>query len=195
MRLVWDGARTTRGFFLRAEDFFGFARRLARTRAEMEERLTEIDEEYRERSEWAKGLAAGPMRASLGDMTRRYGENLDARSHGESFLTLLQSRLVPKGLYLMDEPETPLSPQNVLTLMTMMLDAEENESQFIIATHSPILLAYPGATIYDFDATPVATAAYEELPHVQLTRDFLTEPGRFLRQMRAVKSPRGRHGP
>jgi len=76
-----------------------------------------------------------------------------------------------------------------------MHELVEHGSQFIVSTHSPILLAYPGATIYDFDATPVATAAYEELPHVQLTRDFLTAPGRFLRQMRAVKRPRGRHGP
>src|SRR5205823_7380233 len=141
----------------RAEDFFGFARRLARERREMLARLRELEEEYRaqDRSARALGLAQGPMRASLADMERRYGIDLDANSHGQSFLKLFQSRFVPGGLYLLDEPEAPLSPQSQLALIAMMQDMVARDGQFIVATHSPILLAFPGARTYDFDSSPV----------------------------------------
>jgi predicted ATPase len=182
LKLVWN-RRATTGFFLRAEDFFGFTKQLSRMRGEMQQRLAELDEEYAERSAYAKGLAQGPMRASLADMERRYGADLDANSHGQSFLKLFQSRFVPGGLYLLDEPEAPLSPQSQLALMAMLGDMIARDAQFIIATHSPILLAFPGARIYSFDQTPVATVEYSELDHVALTRDFLNDPERFLRRL------------
>jgi len=184
LRLTW-GNRTGRGFFLRAEDFFGFAKRLARERADLLQRLSELDEDYADRSSYAKGLAAGPVHSSLADMERRYGVNLDANSHGESFLTLFRARFAPGGLHLMDEPEAALSPQSQLALLAMIMDMVEADAQFIIASHSPILLAFPGARIYDFDAAPVAEAAYEELGHVALTRAFLREPERYVRELAA----------
>src|SRR6058998_1155777 len=173
LRLAWR-RRTARGFFLRAEDFFGFARRLARERGEMLARLRELEEEYRaqDRSARALGLAQGPMRASLADMERRYGIDLDANSHGQSFLKLFQSRFVPGGLYLLDEPEAPLSPQSQLALLAMMGDMVAREGQFIVATHSPMLLAFPGARIYSFDEPPVRAVEYASLGHVTLMRDF-----------------------
>src|SRR5207253_3076062 len=97
--------RAQRGFFLRAKDFFGFTKQLARMRAEFHQRLAEIEVEYRDRSEYAKGFARMPVLSSLADMERRYGVDLDANSHGQSFLRLFQSRFVPDGLYLLDEPE------------------------------------------------------------------------------------------
>ena len=99
-------------------------------------------------------------------------------------MRLFQSRFVPGGLYLLDEPEAPLSPQSQLALMVMMQDMIAQDAQFIIATHSPILLAYPGATIYSFDRVPAEVVPYEELEHVTLTRDFLNNPGRYLRRLR-----------
>ncbi|MEO8562598.1 MAG: AAA family ATPase [bacterium] len=180
LRLVWS-RRTSRGFFLRAEDFFGFAKRLSVMRSELQARLDEIEVEFADRSSYAKGLAAGPAMKSLGEMESRYGIDLDANSHGQSFLRLFQSRFVPGGLYLLDEPEAPLSPQSQLGLMAMMSDMIAQDAQFIVATHSPILLAFPGATIYSFDRTPVASVAYDELEHVVLTREFLREPSRYLR--------------
>ena len=80
--------------------------------------------------------------------TQRYGADPDAKSHGEAFLNFFQQRLVPKGLYLMDEPEAALSPQRQLALLAMMFDLVADGAQFIIATHSPLLLAFPGARIY-----------------------------------------------
>lgn len=182
LKLVWN-SRTRRGFFLRAEDFFGFTRQLSMMRSEFQDRLAQLDEEYRDRTEYAKTLAAGPAAASLADMEHRYGVDLDANSHGQSFLKLFQARLVPRGLYLLDEPEAPLSPQNVITLLAMILDMVKQECQFVIATHSPILLACPGATIYSFDERPVSAVEYDSLEHVRLTREFLNEPQRFLRHL------------
>ena len=179
LRLVWS-RRTPRGFFLRAEDFFGFARRLSQMRSELLRRLEELEVEYADRSAYAKGLAMGPMRRSLGEMEQRYGVDLDANSHGESFLRLFQSRLVPGGLYLLDEPEAPLSPQSQLGLIAMISDMVAQDAQFIIATHSPMLMAYPGATIVSFDECPASVVDYSSLESVRLVREFLVSPGRYL---------------
>src|SRR5262245_45178164 len=180
--LTWN-RRAHRGFFLRAEDFFGFARRLARLRAELNQRIADVQEEFRDASPHARGLAAGPAAGSLAELTRRYGVDLDERAHGEGFLKLFEARLVPGGLYLLDEPEAALSPQNQLVLLALLVQMIEQDSQFIIATHSPMLLAFPGARIYDFDVEPIAEAKWDELEHVSLTRAFLDNPERFLRHM------------
>jgi predicted ATPase len=182
LRLIWRN-RTRRGFFLRAEDFFGFTKSVAKMRAEFIARLAELETEYQDRSAWAKGLAQGPVRASLADMERRYGIDLDANSHGQSFLRLFASRFVPGGLYLLDEPEAPLSPQSQLALIAMIGDMVAQDAQFIIATHSPILLALPNAVIYSCDRVPIERVQFEELEHVVLTRDFLNDPGKFLRHL------------
>jgi len=184
LRLRW-AKRATRGFFLRAEDFFGFTKRLARERAELRQQMQDTEAEYRgnERSAYALGLALGPLRGSLAGMEQRYGVDLDANSHGQSFLKLFQSRFVPGGLYLLDEPEAPLSPQSQLALLAMIAEMIAQGAQFIIATHSPILLAFPGARIYTFDRVPIEPVAFEELDHVRITRDFLNAPERYLKQI------------
>jgi predicted ATPase len=182
LRLVWN-RRARRGFFLRAEDFFGYTKRLAVMRAELLARLEEIDVEYADRSAYARGLAAGPVRASLGALEDRYGVDLDANSHGQSFLKLFQSRFVPGGLYLLDEPEAPLSPQSQLGLLAMMWDMVAQDAQFIVATHSPILMAYPGASILSFDQEPVERVRYDELESVRLVREFLADPERYVRRL------------
>ena len=182
LKLAWT-QKARSGFFLRAEDFFGFTKQLAKLRSEMQQRLVELDEEYRDRSDYAKRLAQGPASASLADMERRYGADLDAHSHGQSFLKLFQSRFVPGGLYLLDEPEAPLSPQSQLMLIAMLSEMMKQESQFIIATHSPILLAYPGATIYSFDGGKVEATTFADLEPVNLVREFLNDPQQYLRRI------------
>lgn len=182
LRLVWK-TRTHRGFFLRAEDFFGFTKRLQVMRREMEGRLARIDEEYAGRSDLARTLAAGPTRSSLAELEKRYGADLDAHSHGESFLELFRARFIPGGLYLLDEPEAPLSPQSQLALIAMLNDMVKEGGQFVVVTHSPILLAIPGARIFSFDRRPVSRVSFEELEAVELVRDFLNQPERFLRHL------------
>lgn len=182
LRLTWN-KRTHRGFFLRAEDFFGFAKSLSRLRAELLGRLQEIEATYADRSPMARTLARGPAAGSLREMEERYGEDLDANSHGQSFFRLFRSRFVPGGLYLLDEPEAPLSPQSQLGFIAMLKDMVARDAQFIIATHSPILLAFPSARILTFDEVPLRETTYAELEHVALTREFLLDPERFLRRL------------
>jgi predicted ATPase len=181
-RLAWN-KRTHRGFFLRAEDFFGYAKRLSQMRTEMETDLKEIDEEYKDRSDYARALARMSISGGLAGLSRSYGEGLDARSHGESFLALFQARFVPDGLYLLDEPEAPLSPVRQLALISAVKEMVRQNGQFIIATHSPILMAYPQAAILNFDGGEIHPDSYDQLEHVRLMRDFLQNPDLFLRNL------------
>lgn len=183
LKLTWN-KRIKKGFFLRAEDFFGYAKRLNQMRAEMENDLREIDKEYQGRSEYAKSLAKMGTVGQLHDMKRRYGESgLDARSHGESFLALFQSRFVPGGLYLLDEPEAPLSPLRQMALISVLKEMTSQNAQFIIATHSPILMAFPGAEILHFEGNHICPVKFDELEHVTLTREFLNNPAAFIARL------------
>lgn len=182
MKLSWK-VRTNKGFFLRAEDFVNFARKISQIRSEMLEEIAIVEEEYANRSAFARSLAMSPYKKSIAEMESRYGADLDANSHGESFFKLFHSRFVPGGLYLLDEPESPLSPMKQLAFLSMLKEMIAQGSQFIIATHSPILMAYPGATIFNFDELPVKPVEYNELEHVNLTREFLTDPERYLRHL------------
>jgi predicted ATPase len=182
LQLSW-GKRTHKGFFLRAEDFFGYARRLAQMRQEFEEDIRTVDKEYVGRSKLAVDLAKMPYASELGALQQRYGEGLDTHSHGESFLALFQARFIPNGLYLLDEPEAPLSPMRQLAFIAALKGMVAQESQFIIATHSPIILAFPGAEIWSFDSLPVRPVRYADLEHVKLTRDFLNNPEAYLKHL------------
>lgn len=182
MRLRWT-KRTRRGFFLRSEDFFGYARRMKQVREELEADLREIEEDT-SLSPTARAYGSLPYAREIADLHRRYGASLDAHSHGESFFTLFQSRFVSNGLYLLDEPEAPLSPVRQLSLISMLSAlVKERSAQFIIATHSPILMALPGAVLYSFDNGAIRQIAYEETEHFQITRDFLNNPALFLRHL------------
>lgn len=181
-RLMWS-KRTHKGFFMRSEDFFGFARRMEQTRTDLESYLQEVDRDYKDRSEMARGLARMPYMRELGEMKQKYGEGVDARSHGESYLTLFQARFVPGGLYLLDEPEAPLSPKRQLAFLVMLQTMIAQQAQFIISTHSPIILGFPGAAILSGDSGKLAAVPYEELEHVTITRDFLLHPGLYIKNL------------
>ncbi len=181
-KLSWQ-KRVHRGFFLRAEDFFGYARRLNQMRVELESDLKAVDDDYQGRSQLAIDLARAPYQRELGALQNRYGNGLENRSHGESFLALFQARFVPNGLYLLDEPEAPLSPLRQLTFLALLKDMVAQDAQFIIATHSPIIMAFPDATILSFDKLPLQPVTYTELEHVTLTRAFLDDPDAFLRRL------------
>ncbi|MCU0491730.1 MAG: AAA family ATPase [Chloroflexaceae bacterium] len=182
LKLSWR-KRTRRGFFLRAEDFFGYARRMQELKAEAEAEIRAIHEDS-ERSALARSLASMPHSRTIHDLRRSYGDGLDSVSHGESFFTLFKSRFVPDGLYLLDEPEAPLSPMRQIGLLSLIkMAVEEKGGQFIIATHSPIVMAYPGAAIYSFDGGHIRPVTYDEAEHVSLTRDFLNHPQRYLKHL------------
>jgi predicted ATPase len=182
LKLTWS-KRTRRGFFLRAEDFFGYAKRMNGIREELEQAVKDVEEHYKSRSVAAQVLAKKPYLGQLGEIRQKYGEGLDSYSHGESFLALFQARFVPNGLYLLDEPEAPLSPVRQLAFLASLKDMVQQNGQFVIATHSPILMAFPDASILSFDGGRIREVAYEDLEHVTLTRAFLNNPQAYLKHL------------
>lgn len=123
-----------------------------------------------------------------GSKRRVYGgRELLGQSHGESFLSFFTGEpfeRMPRRLFLMDEPETALSPSNQLAFLALLRAWEEaGNTQAIIATHSPILLSYPGATLYALDGERIAETTVEETEHYRITRAFLADPHRYLRQV------------
>lgn len=147
--------RETDGFFLRAESFFNVS--------------TEIDE---------------LEKAEPGKMYRNYGgKSLHHLSHGEAFIALVQNRFHDESLFLLDEPEAALSPARQLVLLKEIHWLVQSGCQFIIATHSPILMAYPNALIYWLDQDGISEREWNEIEHVELTRSFLNSPKTFLRHL------------
>jgi len=120
----------------------------------------------------------------VGSSFSRYGgKPFHAQSHGEAFLSLFEHRF-EDGVYLLDEPEAALSPQRQLAFLRIIHQLTTAKiAQFIIATHSPMLLAFPGATVLSFDDGRIHEVPYDETPHFQLTRDFLASPERYFRYL------------
>jgi predicted ATPase len=153
------GARTPRTeFFLRAESYFNVA--------------TNIEALDREPG------GGPPIISHYG------GVSLHEQSHGESFIALLRHRFGPDGLYLLDEPEAALSPQGQLAMLARMHDLVADGCQFVIATHSPILLSFPGARVYELSETGIAELPYDETETVRLYRSFLARPEAYHRHLR-----------
>ena len=120
---------------------------------------------------------------SIGGADAYGGQSLHAQSHGESFLALFVNR-IRNGIFILDEPEAALSPARQLAFIKIISDCERRgTAQFIIATHSPILLSYPGAAVYSLDGPEIHRVTAADTEHVQLTRDFLNAPERYLRRL------------
>ncbi|WP_406655628.1 AAA family ATPase [Methanolobus sp. ZRKC2] len=112
------------------------------------------------------------------------GKSLHEQSHGEAFLSLLNNRFGKDGIYLLDEPEAALSPLRQMALLKIIHDLESNgKAQFIIATHSPLLMAYPEAQILNFNGSCIENIEYEDTDHYKLTRDFLNYRERYLQEL------------
>ncbi len=145
------------GFFLRAESLYNVA--------------TNIEQMDSEKYEFL----APPM------VIEGYGGiSLHDQSHGESFLSIVQNRFFGNGLYILDEPEAALSPMKLLTLMAQIDALVKKDSQFIIATHSPILMAFPNAEIFEFCENGVRKTNYKDTEHFKITKQFLNDPERML---------------
>jgi len=134
---------------------------------------------------YLEDLAADPeARTSRGEVFRRYGgKSLHHRSHGESFMSLIVDAFGGKGLYILDEPEAALSPSRQLAALVRINDLVNDESQFIIATHSPILMSYPHSRIYLFDEGGSREVAFAETEHYQITKDFLNNYPKRLKHL------------
>ena len=109
------------------------------------------------------------------------GISLHEQSHGESFLSFFKNRVGNNGFFIFDEPEAALSPQRQLSLISIINElCRKSNAQFVIATHSPILLAYPDSTIYSCDSDVLTTIAYKDTTHYKITKNFLDNPSRYL---------------
>jgi predicted ATPase len=123
-------------------------------------------------------------RADPGMLSYFGGDSLLTQSHGQSLISFFTSRYKIPGIYFMDEPETALSPKSQLKLLKVLKDmAGGGHAQFIIASHSPILLACPGAVLYNFDSIPVVPIEYEDTEYYQCYRDFLNNKDKYLEQL------------
>jgi predicted ATPase len=154
LQLGWTPRRVSDGFFMRAESFFNFA--------------SYIDE----------------LAVNDGRILNAYGgRSLHAQSHGESFLSLFNNHF-ESGIYILDEPEAALSPARILAFMSVINQLDKSgRAQFLIATHSPILICYPGATIYQFDENGVRETEYKDTEHFYLTKSVLDNPAAYLRHL------------
>ncbi len=166
LRLGFRPVRSGEGFFFRAETLWNFA--------------TNIDEKDRDSG------GGGRIIDSFG------GRSLHTRSHGETFLTVLEHKFRRSGLFLLDEPEAALSPQRQLSFLLLLHDTvrEYPDAQFLISTHSPILLGTPGAQILSFDDGHVHEIAYEETPAYTITRRFLMDHHSFLDRLLEIDADR-----
>jgi predicted ATPase len=162
LRLVRGVKRANDGFFLRAESYFNVATEIERLDAEP---------------------SFGPkVIESFG------GVSLHAQSHGESFFALLEKRFRGNGLYILDEPEAALSPSRQMSMLVRMHDLIAAKSQFIIATHSPILMAYPDCWIYQIGPRGLDRVEYEDTEHYEVMRNFLNRHKDMTRQLLELES-------
>jgi predicted ATPase len=182
LRLDWT-TRRRRGLFLRAEDFFGYVQTQRRLDREARREAARLAEENAHLPEAELARIQGPWLGPVAAHARRYDGDLDARSHGEAFLSFFRSRLTGPGLYLLDEPEAALSPVRQLALLVLLRDAAARGAQFLVATHAPILAALPGARVLELTEHGLAETDWRDLAHVDLLRSFLNEPDAYLRAL------------
>lgn len=162
LRLVKSYRRPKDGFFLRAESFFNVATN-----------IEQLDE----------GGGGPPIIDSYG------GRSLHAQSHGESFLALVMNRFGGRGLYILDEPEAALSPTRQMALLSRIHDLVQQDSQFVIATHSPIVMAYPDAQILTLSERGIIHTTYTDTDHYQVSKTFLMNPEKMIRLLTEPPTP------
>lgn len=161
IRLEKSFRRYKDGYFLRAESFYNVATN-----------IDELDEQY-----IPEGVTAPLIRNSYGN------KSLHKQSHGESFFSLMMNRFFGHGLYILDEPEAALSPARQLAILSRIHQLELKQSQFIIATHSPILMTYPGAQIFQVDSKGIFPIHFQDTEHYEITKAFLNNPAPMLKEL------------
>jgi predicted ATPase len=180
LHLHWK-RETSRGFFFRAEDFSDFINGVEQERNKIAGDLSElkgvVDDSIIERM-------SENMNFNLREMRKKYGENMQAFSHGEAYLKILQTRIGDKGIFLLDEPEAALSPLKQLSLISLILAIVKNKNaQFIIATHSPVLMGIPNAQLYEIQEDAMQKVDFKETDHYRITKTFLDNPEYYLRHL------------
>ncbi|MGB7395479.1 MAG: AAA family ATPase [Pricia sp.] len=178
LKLEWAIERSV-GFFFRAEDFGDFLNSIDRQDSKMHGQLDSLHGEVPEHIIQQMKDSANYQ---IHHVRKNYGQDLQGFSHGEAYLKIMQEKIDRRGIFLLDEPEAALSPSKQLSLIYFIREHLQSQmSQFIIATHSPMLMAYPGATIYEVTEDRMKEVALEETEHYTVTRSFLNNPKGYLR--------------
>lgn len=144
------------GFFLRAESFYNVA-----------SNIDDLD----------NGPGGPPIILSYG------GLSLHEQSHGESFMALVENRFFGNGLYILDEPEAALSPMRLMELICYIKKLVDNNSQFIISTHSPILMTFPDAEVIEITQEEIKSVDYKETEHFLITKRFMDSPEQMIKNL------------
>ena len=173
--------QTAKGFFFRAEDFSDFI-------YQMQDQQSKLGGEFEGLKE---GLGEARFKEFIGNMNypmkrikQEYGDNMYAYSHGEAYIKIISVRVNGKGVYILDEPEAALSPIKQMALIGIILDTlKQHKAQFLIATHSPIVMGIPGACIYEIQDSGIEKVQFQETEHYRVTRAFLENPEQYLRYL------------
>lgn len=172
-----------KGFYFSSEDFTTYIHELEKEKRWSKTELERIDEEYANRTALAKTLASMPHKRTIHEIESLHSRPLLESSHGEAYLSFFQSRMREKQLILLDEPETPLSFQNQMALLYLLKQTIDSNSQLIIATHSPVIMAYPGAQILQFTKGGLQKIHYQEIEQLQSLKQFLNHPDQYFRHL------------
>ncbi len=173
--------KTHNGMFFRAEDYIGFVRSINALKADMGQSIKELEEQLQG---YGLMLAKGLLKGQVNELENRYNGKLEEKSHGEGFLQILTTRIHGNGVYVLDEPEASLSPMKQLALISLLMQSvKETDAQYIIATHSPVIMGIPNSTIYYLNENGAEIQAYEETEHYQVYKSFLENRDRFLRYL------------
>lgn len=179
MKLVYN-YKTRYGFFFSGEEFITYINDLKRMKEELRQDIKRVKEEYKDKSLFAKNQALSAYVGQLSALENSYDGELKEKSHGEGFLVFFKERMHREGIYLLDEPETPLSAVNQYQLVVMITDLVKTGSQVIIATHSPIIMALKGAKIYNFSDDVIEEVNYEDIESVNFMKHFLNNKDNYI---------------
>lgn len=173
--------KTRHGFFIRAEDFIGFSRNIKNQIKALDDEIKEVKENF---SGGDINLTIGAIEGEKQEFIKRYSKDLEAMSHGEGFMKFFTSRITGRGLYLIDEPEAALSPSRQLSLLSIILEkVRKTGSQFIIATHSPIIMSVPESEVFLFADGQISKVDYRETDHYKITKGILEDPDSVMKEL------------
>jgi predicted ATPase len=178
LELEWSIERSV-GFFFRAEDFGDYLNSVHRADVNLHNQMNDLQGEI---PNHIFQQMKDSSNYQLHQVREKYGQELDSFSHGEAYLHIMKQMVNQQGIYILDEPEAALSPTKQLAFIFFIQDHLKHfNSQFIIATHSPMLMAYPNATIYEVLENGMQKTNLEETDHFSITKSFLNNPKSYLR--------------
>jgi len=169
------------GFFFRAEDFGDYLNSINRSDQALHSQLSSLEGEV---PDHVIQRMKDNANYQIHHMRRNFGQELTTFSHGEAYMRIIQEKIKTPGIYILDEPEAALSPAKQLSLIYFILEhLRKNRSQFIIATHSPMIMSIPGANLYEVTEEGMAKTSVEDTDHYNITKGFLNNPEAYLRHL------------